>query len=45
MHGLSSLVLAQRIKLRDAYVHSYVIKVVAPVVDGLLDVLRAKPGQ
>lgn len=45
MHGLSSLVLAQRIQLREAYVHSYVTKVVAPVVDGLLDVLRAKPGQ
>ena len=45
MHGLSSLVLAQRIQLRESHVHSYVTKVVAPVVDGLLDLLRAKPGQ
>lgn len=41
MHGLTSLVLARRIRLRDSYVHGYVIKVVAPVVDGLLDLLRA----
>ena len=45
MHGLTSLVLAQRIRLREAYIHAYVSKVVAPVVDGLLKVLSASAGQ
>ena len=39
MHGLTSLVLARRIRLREAYVHSYVVNVVSPVVDGLLQTL------
>lgn len=36
IHGLSSLVLAGRIRLRDAYLHSYVHKTIGPVVDGVL---------
>jgi AcrR family transcriptional regulator len=36
IHGLSSLVLAERIRLRDAYLHSYVQKTIGPVVDGVL---------
>ena len=39
MHGLSSLVLARRIRLSKAQLASYVVKVVDPVVDGLLRVL------
>ena len=39
MHGLSSLVLARRIPLKPALVHSYATKVVGPVVDGLLHTL------
>jgi AcrR family transcriptional regulator len=39
MHGLSSLVLAQRIPLKSALVHKYAAKVVGPVVDGLLRTL------
>lgn len=40
MHGLSSLMLARRIRLSEARTHSYVLKVVAPVVDGILEVLN-----
>jgi AcrR family transcriptional regulator len=36
IHGLSSLVLAGRIRLRDAYLHGYVQKTIGPVVDGVL---------
>jgi AcrR family transcriptional regulator len=36
IHGLSSLVLAGRIRLRDAYLHDYVQKTMGPVVDGVL---------
>jgi AcrR family transcriptional regulator len=41
IHGLSSLVLAGRIRLRDAYLHSYVQKTIGPVIDGLLNGLTA----
>lgn len=36
IHGLSSLVLAGRIRLRDVYLHDYVLKTIGPVVEGLL---------
>lgn len=39
IHGLSSLVLAGRIRLRDAYLHSYVQKTMGPVIDGVLNSL------
>ena len=36
VHGLSSLVLAGRIRLRDTHLHGYVQKTIGPVVDGVL---------
>ena len=41
IHGLSSLILAGRIRLRDAYLHDYVHKTIGPVVDGMLHGLTA----
>ena len=44
MHGLTSLVLAGRIPLRETRVHAYVTSVMAPVVDGILALLaRTEP--
>ncbi|MET0391270.1 MAG: TetR/AcrR family transcriptional regulator [Polyangiales bacterium] len=39
IHGMSGLVLVNRIRLREDYIHSYVAKLMTPVVDGLLGVL------
>lgn len=42
IHGLTSLILAGRIRLRDAYLHDYVQKTIGPVVDGVLSGLSAR---
>ncbi len=40
VHGLSSLVLSRRIRLRDTHIHSYVGTTMTPVIAGILRVLR-----
>ncbi len=40
VHGLSSLVLSRRIRLRDTHIHSYVGTTMTPVIAGILQSLR-----